>query len=874
MRRGLRETFRSALPLLQTSVMGTAVPLAFGVVVSVFLFLRYRDDIETLQNQYRTEQDSKTKVHAQQVQSLFQQVHQGLQTISNMPGIRRLDASTHRSNQFNTEWADDAFEGIEQIFLSLNHDHGVSQITVTPVEFDPEKTNPVTQKLWEPIAIFDPSTINQLNEVRWPQKRELQAGIETLNEYKAIRKQISFFKQVCPTKDRVALLDYPATMSEQVIIADNQIYRISHDDRDRQGFVYSVPYYGPHGNLRGVVSCIFLTKILRNHLPNGDTAIVDTKGHFAILRDDNGTAVKSAESVRVGTPDTSLEYSAVQPLNVPDMWGRWSYWVGKSSDEFWGREDVRLLRTTILSGGVVLWIGVVLLSAFLAFMRKRQDRRLEGLLRSSQEILFMTDNTGKVIRVGGQVKKTLGWDASDFIGVNLAFFVTESAREEFAEHLKLVTSREHATETAEFQIETFNDDFIWYEFTTANMSHLPEIGGVLISLRNVETRKHAELMLLTAKDAAESANEAKSEFLSRMSHELRTPLNAILGFGQLLEMSPETVKDQESVGQILKAGRHLLNLVNDILDISKIESGTITMSVEPIDCLDVVQTVVNFVTPQAAQSGVKIFVECDERLSALADRQRLVQVLINLCSNAIKYNRPSGEVHIAARYSSDEQVEFEIRDTGIGINPNVIDRLFTPFDRLGAERLTVEGTGLGLALSKTLIEAMSGRIDVSSTVGQGTVMRFLLPAARPELRLEINSAPPTPYSVVSMEPTRILYIEDNLSDLKLIADLEHSTSDFELHSVAHEHVSVERIESYLPEIVMIDLRSGDEKALEMLEKIRSNPQTANLKVIVFSVETDPETLERAIFLGADHIHSKPVDMDQLLQLLQHIADAA
>ncbi|MBI1334215.1 MAG: response regulator [Armatimonadetes bacterium] len=874
--RGFRSFAKKILPWLQSSVVGTAVPIAFGVLVSIFLCLRYRDDIGSLQNQYHLELDSKAKVQAQQIQGMFQEIHHGLQTVANMPGIRRIDLTPQSLRTNPAEWAGDAFEGTEQIFLSLAHDHGISEITVSPVGLDPEKINPATGRKWAPSAVFDSDTVSQISDNQLSLEKVVRPGEVTDYEYGAMKKQIAFFQQVCPRKDQVTLLNYPAVMSSQVTVCDNRNFRVTHDEADRRGFVYSVPYYGPQGRLRGIISCVFLTKTLRDLLPSSDAAIVDTRGHFAIYREGMGTATTSAEAIQTAQQDPSLNYSNVIALAFPDDWGKWHYWTGKSNRDFLGREDVQILRTTILIGLAVLWTGVLFLVGFMAAVRKRQEQRLETLLRSSQEILFMTDEKGKVLTTGGQIKKELGWNRGDFVGVNLGFFVVEESRQEFAKHIRRVAEKAYGEETAEFRIETQDDRPIWYEFTTTNMSHVPEVGGVLISLRNVETRKQAELMLRTAKDAAESANEAKSEFLSRMSHELRTPLNAILGFGQLLEMTPETTQDQESVGQILKAGRHLLNLVNDILDISKIESGAVSMSVEPIDCLDVIDTVVTLVDPLAKQTGISLAVECDYPYLVMGDRQRVVQVLTNLCTNAIKYNQPGGSVTIEVEQRANGQTTFRICDTGIGINPQVIDRLFTPFDRLGAERLTVEGTGLGLALSKSLVEAMNGTIEVNSTLGKGTIMEFSLPTADNHLyvvdgdrQFELPETP-TPKS----ESVRILHIEGDVANLRLVEDLLRDVPRYELRNASQGSVGIERMADFRPHIILLDLHLNDMSGLQVLEFIRCGSPFTEAKVIVLSSQVDPVQLEKALFLGADHIHSKPIDTQELLHLLHELSEAA
>lgn len=864
---------KSIVPLFQTSVLGSALPIAFGILVSTFLFLQYRDDIELLQNQYHTEQDTKSRGHAQQIQSTFQQIHQGLQMIANLPGVRRIPATGITFLKKGKQWDADTSQGIQQVFGTLYDDHGISEICLSLNSMQPDELDPATGKPWVPIASFDQASQGRLRSMSGTFEKKIQPGDVTAPQYMEIRRQLDYFSQNWPTKDHVTLLNYPAIVSKQTTIADSSLFRTSSSEDDRLGFIYSVPFYGQNGKLMGAVSCIFLKKVIKDLLPSADSALVDTKNHLAITRGINDTTVTNENSMRLAMPDPELLYSSAPVVNIPDELSRWHFWTGKNASEFWRRDEVHILRTTMLIGTCILWSGILLLVAFISNVKKRHDQRLDGLLRSSQEILFMTDDEGKITRVGGQIQKSLGWDSSDFVGKNLSLFVAKSSRTDFDAHLSRVIERQYGNESAEFQIETLDDRPIWYELTTTNMSHLPEIGGVLISLKNVETRKHAEHMLRSAKEAAEKANEAKSEFVSRMSHELRTPLNAILGFGQLLEMSPETVEDQESVAQILKAGRHLLTLVNDILDISKIENGTLTMSVEPVNCLEVIQTVVQFLDSQAKQSGVTLQVECMDDIKVEGDRQRMIQVLINLISNAIKYNKSGGKVVISVERTI-ERTTFKIEDTGIGINPQVIDRLFTPFDRLGAERLTIEGTGLGLALSKTLVEAMGGTIAVHSQLEIGTVLEFSLASFTPKLQVVDGDLAGSAPREKSGDLVRILYIEDNLANLQLMEELIRTVDRFDLCTATQGGIGIELLETYRPHIVLLDLHLSDISGSLVLEHIRDHSELAHIKVIVMSADTNPKQLENMLILGADFIHSKPINIKELLTLFSNIAEAA
>jgi signal transduction histidine kinase len=248
--------------------------------------------------------------------------------------------------------------------------------------------------------------------------------------------------------------------------------------------------------------------------------------------------------------------------------------------------------------------------------------------------------------------------------------------------------------------------------------------------RQIRDREQAEASARLAGEEAERANRAKSAFLSRMSHELRTPLNAVLGFGQLLEVDQLSEEQRQSVQQILKGGKHLLDLINEALDIAGIEAGRISLTREPVLVEDAMTDAIDLIQPLAADRGVTLRVEVPSDIAyVLADRQRMRQVLLNLLSNAVKYNRPIGTVTIGCRRESADWARIEISDDGPGIAPQDVERLFVPFERLGADGSGVEGTGLGLALSMDLAKAMGGSLGVKSTLGQGSTFWFALPVA-------------------------------------------------------------------------------------------------------------------------------------------------
>jgi PAS domain S-box-containing protein len=393
-------------------------------------------------------------------------------------------------------------------------------------------------------------------------------------------------------------------------------------------------------------------------------------------------------------------------------------------------------------------------------------------------------------------------------------------------------------------------------------------GGSLSVIRDVTARKRAEEEVRQAKNEAERANLAKSEFLSRMSHELRTPLNASLGFGQLLEMDPLSPDQRDSVSQILKAGKHLLDLINEVLDISRIESGGLTLSPEPVKVADALSDALDLIRPLAAARGIAI--SMDNRVDGhhvRADRQRLKQVLLNLLSNAVKYNAEGGHVTLSCT-EEDGLMRIGVTDTGAGIAPEEMGRVFSPFDRLGRKEGDVEGTGLGLALSKGLMEAMGGRLDVESVPGEGSTFTVELPLAESPLAV-LDARPPG--SVGSRTPLAgqhtILYIEDNLSNLTLIERLIERRPQVRLLSAMQATLGIELARQHLPALILLDLHLPDMGGEETLRRLRADPLTRQIPVIVVSADATSSITRRLLEAGAADYLTKPLDMERFLEVI-------
>jgi CheY-like chemotaxis protein len=352
-----------------------------------------------------------------------------------------------------------------------------------------------------------------------------------------------------------------------------------------------------------------------------------------------------------------------------------------------------------------------------------------------------------------------------------------------------------------------------------------------------------------------------------MSHELRTPLNAILGFGQLLQMRGDELGDRESVEQILKGGRHLLDLINEVLDISRIESGRLPLSPEPVQVGEAVRRVVDLARPLAAERRIALEVAggaLQERY-ALADTQRLQQVLLNLVSNGIKYNREGGRVVVGCHEAGAGRLRLTATDTGIGIPAEVRSRLFTPFDRLGAEAGGVEGTGLGLALSRRLVEAMGGRIGLESAEGGGSVFWIELPeTASPDVQSGLGVAG----ALLPPGATRrgvILYIEDNSSNLRLVERVLAEQPAIRFIPAMQGRLGLALAREHRPDLILVDLHLPDVPGEEVLRELKADPVLGRTPVLILSADATPGQVRRMIAAGALAYLTKPLDVRQLLE---------
>jgi CheY-like chemotaxis protein len=349
-----------------------------------------------------------------------------------------------------------------------------------------------------------------------------------------------------------------------------------------------------------------------------------------------------------------------------------------------------------------------------------------------------------------------------------------------------------------------------------------------------------------------------------MSHDLRTPLNAILGFGQLLELSKLGQPDRDSVEQILRAGRQLLAMIDDILEFTRVDSGRLTLAIEPIVVTEAVREAMDLVRTQAVEGGVLLEWPsgADPGLAVLADRRRLVQVLLNLLVNAVRFSREGGTVTVAAEPLGEERARIVVRDTGIGISPERIPRIFEPFEADPGGRSGSRSIGLGLALGSRLVRAMGGSISVESQVGSGTAFSLDLPRA--DSPITAGSLPGSPETGTDRSVPTILYIEDNLPNITLVQRLLGRHGKVRMLAAMQGRLGLELAREHLPDLILLDLRLPDVTPEEMLRELKADTRTRDIPVVMLSSEETPSRMGEMLALGASDYLTKPIDVAAFL----------
>jgi PAS domain S-box-containing protein len=550
-----------------------------------------------------------------------------------------------------------------------------------------------------------------------------------------------------------------------------------------------------------------------------------------------------------------------------------------------------VVSVTALRGGDNAIIGYLLIGtdntarkqveaeqALLDQRLRDQQFYTRSLIESNIDALMATDPRGIISDVNHQMEVLTGCTRDELIGAPFKDFFTDP---QHAEEAITRVLREGKVTNYELTVHARNgtETVVSYNATTFHDRNR-KLQGVFAAARDITERKQFELALevnnleLEAATAiAEKANQAKSDFLSSMSHELRTPLNAILGFTQLLESGTPvpTATQQRSIHQILKGGWYLLELINEVLDLALIESGRLTLSSESVALHEVMLECQAMIEPQAQQRGVGMaFARPAESYFVHADRTRVKQILINILFNAIKYNKIGGSVDVQCIQKSTDVIRISVRDTGAGLNPEQLAQLFQPFNRLGQEAGNEEGTGIGLVVTKRLVELMGGAIGADSVAGEGSVFWFELNLTTAPvldaLAIERAAAVPLPILEGTQKHT-LLYVEDNPANLELVEQIISRRTDLRLISATDGTIGIAFARAYQPAVILMDINLPGMSGIEAMRTLRADPATAHIPVIAVSANAIPGDIEKGLHAGFFNYVTKPIQVGRFMAAL-------
>jgi len=524
--------------------------------------------------------------------------------------------------------------------------------------------------------------------------------------------------------------------------------------------------------------------------------------------------------------------------------------------------------------------------------QKKLDQRLRdqqfytrSLIESNIDALMTTDPSGIITDVNKQMEALTDCTRDELIGAPFKNYFTDPERAEAA--IKLVLNEKKVTNYELTALARDGKETVVSYNATTFYDRDRTLQGVFAAARDVTERKRLDselreknIELESSKFVAEKANLAKSDFLSSMSHELRSPLNAILGFAQLMDSDspPASASQKASIEQILRAGWYLLELINEILDLAVIESGKLTLSAESVSLEEVMLECQAMIEPQAQKRGITLtFPHFDMPKSVHADRTRLKQVLINLLSNAIKYNQPGGTVLVDFVAINPERTRIRVRDSGAGLTPENLLQLFQPFNRLGQENSTEEGTGIGLVMSKRLVELMGGVIGVDSAVGAGSLFWFELNSAT-AAHLVIDSALTLPFVAESIRPDEpmrtLLYVEDNPANLRLVEQLMARRPELRLLTAMDGLTGIQLARDQRPDVILMDINLPGINGIQALKVLSQDPATAHIPVLAISANAMPGDVKKGLEAGFFRYLTKPININAFMESLDTAMDIA
>lgn len=739
--------------LIQNLILPGAMIILLALAIAGSVNQIARGDYDQALSYYLNNADSEAKQEVGRIEYQLEEIYQELRTISFLPDVRHIP-------KYQKDVPKGAQQTIQQIYYDLREKVAVSEVYISSRDMDPDAFDPVTQKPQEPIIMFD-----GLISGGGAGHHELVGADKEIEieEYRLIRKQMAWLVEHHPTLQQIHVPEVPFVSGPAVITCDNTIYSKTHQESDRRGMVFSVPFYDSDGQIKGAVSAIILNRAMQNLLPKKHYALLNKKHGVKILSESDYQNSAFLRLIDSGDENPGFIYSRSFPVPVNNLESSWMVWVAIPKQEFLDSTAVKTIqnfeRGGYLLAAIVGALGLLLI-IYRASAKRNEVQRSEfdaaiktrAILNTVADGIVTIDSRGLIQSFNPSAERIFGYAAHEVVGKNVNILMPNPYHDLHDEyiHQYLRTGQAKIIGCGREVIARRKDGNQFPIQLVINEFHLANDRMFVGSIHDISEQKAAEEALKSfneqlqerveqqtrhlreAKEEAEHANQAKSEFLANMSHELRTPLNSIIGMINLLLKCQLNKDELEMLDVAHQASILLLGTVNNVLDISKIESGSITLEQTAFDLSSIIGRIVTTYRPLAQQKGLYLVCAMEPNLPyLLGDPLRVSQILSNLISNSIKYTEVGQiRIEISSMPFADDRLEIYCRvsDTGIGIAPENLARIFEKFTQADvSDSRLFGGTGLGLAIAKKLAEAMGGSIGVESALGVGSSFWFTLP---------------------------------------------------------------------------------------------------------------------------------------------------
>jgi len=505
--------------------------------------------------------------------------------------------------------------------------------------------------------------------------------------------------------------------------------------------------------------------------------------------------------------------------------------------------------------------------------RTTELSKFSTVVENSPMMVVITDSNGIIEYINPRFSEITGYKADEVIGKNPSIWRSpKTSRSKYKDLWKTI-SRGLLWSGELCNLRKDGSEFWVLSSIGAFLSESDEIVNYIAVQEDITEKKQAEKDLMLAKISAEQANHAKSEFLANMSHELRTPLNAIIGFSQLSVIDKSLAEQQKKNSrEIYKAGRHLLSLIDDVLDLTRIEIGKVTLNIQPIEVKVLVHECYELIRNMALEKDVQLdFSNYQCACLVQADYVRLKQIVINVLSNAIKYTKSPGSIQLSCTDSNKDEIVIKVIDTGEGISNDNMNKLFEPFNRLGKQNTDIEGTGIGLVISKKFIEMMGGSIQVESTLGQGSTFSIILPRVHNKDNVEVNPFNESA-TVISTKKSnyKLFYVEDNSANVKLIKELVAIQNDWTFSYATTAEEGIKLIKKNPPDVILMDINLPEMNGIQACQEIKNMEQLKHIPIIAVSAGAMKENIKTAMKVDFYDYITKPIDIKNLIQIINQL----